>query len=198
MTGVQTCALPISAEFGTNPCGEIILRPHQFCNLSVAVARPTDTPDTLATKVQLATVLGTLQADLTQFAYLRPTWAANCNEERLLGVDITGACDSPLLTDPDQSPLLLQRLQRVARETNAALATQMGLPVSAAVTCNKPSGNSSQLLDAASGIHPRYAPYYLRRLRLGARAPLAEHLRQLGLPMYPEVGQGPTLDDARV
>lgn len=186
------------ADFGTNPCGEIILRPHQFCNLSVAVARATDTPETLAHKVQLATILGTLQADLTTFQYLRPTWAANCNEERLLGVDITGACDCPLLTDPDATPALLQRLQQVAVTTNAALAAQMGIPASVAVTCNKPSGNSSQLLDAASGIHPRYAPYYLRRLRLGARSPLAEHLRQLGLPMYPEVGQGPTLDDARV
>lgn len=186
------------ADFGTNPCGEIILRPHQFCNLSVAVARATDTPETLAHKVQLATILGTLQADLTTFQYLRPTWAANCNEERLLGVDITGACDCPLLTDPDTTPALLQRLQQVAVTTNAALAAQMGIPASVAVTCNKPSGNSSQLLDAASGIHPRYAPYYLRRLRLGARSPLAEHLRQLGLPMFPEVGQGPTLDDARV
>jgi hypothetical protein len=179
-------------------CGEIILRPHQFCNLSVAVARATDTPETLAHKVQLATILGTLQADLTTFQYLRPTWAANCNEERLLGVDITGACDCPLLTDPDTTPALLQRLQQVAVATNAALAAQMGIPASVAVTCNKPSGNSSQLLDAASGIHPRYAPYYLRRLRLGARSPLAEHLRQLGLPMFPEVGQGPTLDEARV
>ena len=185
------------AEFGTNPCGEIILRPHQFCNLSVAVARPTDTAQTLAEKVQLATIVGTLQSDLTRFQYLRPTWALNCEEERLLGVDITGACDCPLLTDPDTSPALLQQLQRVARDTNAALAAQMGIPVSTAITCNKPSGNSSQLLDASSGIHPRYAPYYLRRLRLGARSPLALHLQRLGLPMLPEVGQG-TLDEARV
>ena len=185
------------ADFGTNPCGEIILRPHQFCNLSVAVARPTDTAEILAEKVQLATIVGTLQADLTQFQYLRPTWVQNCEEERLLGVDITGACDCPLLTDPDTSPALLQRLQQVARRTNEALAVQMGIPASAAITCNKPSGNSSQLLDASSGIHPRYAPYYLRRLRLSARSPLALHLQQRGLPMYPEVGQG-TLAEARV
>lgn len=186
-----------AADFGTNPCGEIILRPHQFCNLSVAVARPTDTAATLAEKVQLATIVGTLQADLTQFQYLRPTWAQNCEEERLLGVDITGACDCPLLTDPDTSPALLQQLQQVARQTNVVLAAQMGIAASTAVTCNKPSGNSSQLLDASSGIHPRYAPYYLRRLRVAARSPLALHLQQQGLPMYPEVGQG-TLAEARV
>jgi len=185
------------AEFGTNPCGEIILRPQQFCNLSVAVARPTDTLETLAQKVQLATILGTLQSDLTQFQYLRPQWADNCRDERLLGVDITGACDCPLLTDPEATPERLRFLQQLARLTNEAMAGPMGIPVSAAITCNKPSGNSSQLLDASSGIHPRYAPFYLRRLRLGARSPLALHLQQQGLPMMPEIGQE-SLETAQV
>ena len=183
--------------WGTNPCGEIILRPQQFCNLSVAVARPDDTEGTLADKVVLATVLGTLQSCLTRFTYLRPEWKANCDEERLLGVDITGACDCPLLTDPETLDSLLARLRNLAVQVNTITAGQLGIPASAAVTCNKPSGNSAQFLDTSSGIHARYAPFYLRRLRLAARSPLALHLQQLGLPIFPEVAQG-TLDEARV
>lgn len=190
-------------DFGTNPCGEIILRPQQFCNLSIAVARVDDTDETLARKVQLATVLGTLQSTLTRFNYLRPIWKVNSEAERLLGVDITGAADCPLLRehgDPHMEIEVANRLntlQRLAVATNRTMAKQLGIPVSAAVTCNKPSGNSSQLVDCASGIHVRYAPYYIRRIRLGARSPLSARLQALGLPCFPEVGQG-TLETASV
>lgn len=183
-------------DYGTNPCGEIILRPQQFCNLSVAVARPNETFQSLTRKVTLAAVLGTLQSCLTTFAYLGPSWKVNCDEERLLGVDITGACDCPLLTNPDTLGDVLQLLREQVIRVNVTTAALLGIPVSAAVTCNKPSGNSAQFLDTSSGIHARYAPYYLRRLRIQARSPLAEHLRGLGLPVYPEVSQG-TLDEAR-
>ena len=163
----------------------------------MAVARPTDTEADLTRKVHLAAILGTIQSCLTTFNYLGPSWKVNCDEERLLGVDITGACDCPILTDADHTPALLRRLQRVAVVANQQSAILMGIPQSAAVTCNKPSGNSAQFLDTASGIHARYAPYYIRRLRVAARSPLGEHLRTLGLPVHPEVEQG-TLDEARV
>jgi ribonucleoside-diphosphate reductase alpha chain len=185
-------------HFGTNPCGEIILRSRQFCNLSIAVARPTDTLDTLRTKVRLATFFGTLQSCLTSFRYLDPEWAANTAEERLLGVDITGAVDCPLLhpSHPDLA-LTLGILKDVARYANHEISDILAIPSSTAITCNKPSGNSSQLLGTASGIHPRYAPTYIRRLRIAARSPLGLHLQALGLPCAPEVGQG-TLDEAKV
>ncbi len=184
-------------DFGTNPCGEIILRPRQFCNLSVAVARPHDTAQTLEYKVNLATILGTLQSCLTNFSYLGPEWKVNCDEERLLGVDITGACDCPLLTNPDTTPRLLAHLRDVAVEANRGWALHLGIPQSAAVTCNKPSGNSAQFLDTSSGIHARYAPYYVRRLRVAGGSPIGSHLRGLGLPVYPEVSQG-SLDEAKI
>ena len=184
-------------EFGTNPCGEIILRPRQFCNLSVAVARPEDTPQSLQRKVIVASVFGTLQSCLTNFGYLRPEWKQNCEEERLLGVDITGACDVPFLADADQLEVVLPGLRAQAVATNKATAKLLGILESAAVTCNKPSGNSAQFLDTSSGIHARYAPYYIRRLRIAARSPLAIHLRSQGLAMDPEVGQG-SLDAAKV
>lgn len=178
------------SDFGTNPCGEIILRPRQFCNLSIAVARPGDTQQTLEFKVNLATIFGTLQSTLTNFSYLRPEWKANCDEERLLGVDITGACDCDLLTNPSTTPRLLAHLRQVAVEANKGWAEHFGVAPSAAVTCNKPSGNSAQFLDCSSGIHARYAPYYIRRLRIAARSPIGEHLRSRGLPVFPETGQG--------
>lgn len=187
----------VPRPFGTNPCGEIILRPRQFCNLSIAVARPDDTLQTLRTKVRLAALVGTLQSCLTTFRYLSPAWAQNCQEERLLGVDITGTVDCPLLQPGPQLAARLADLHEAAIQANVEIAQILQIPVSASVTCNKPSGNSSQLLGASSGIHPRYAPYYVRRLRISARSPLGQHLRALGLPVFPEVGQG-TLDEARV
>lgn len=184
--------------FGTNPCGEIILRSQQFCNLSIAVARPNDTYETLQEKVRLATIFGTLQSCLTSFSYLSPEWKTNSEDERLLGVDITGAMDCPLLQPG--GPCLkttMELLFTMARSTNIHMASLLGISPSASITCNKPSGNSSQLLASSSGIHPRYAKYYVRRLRLGARSPLAERLRERNIPCYPEVSQG-TLDEARV
>jgi ribonucleoside-triphosphate reductase len=183
--------------FGTNPCGEIILRSRQFCNLSIAVARPTDTYQTLVEKVRLAALLGTIQSCLTSFRYLSPEWATNSAEERLLGVDITGTLDCPLLQPNPLLGMILDKLQAAAVQANEEAAQMLGITPSKAVTCNKPSGNSSQLLAASSGIHPRYGAYYVRRLRIGARSPLGLHLQALGLPVFPEVGQG-TLEQARV
>jgi len=187
----------LPARMGTNPCGEIVLRSRQFCNLSVAVARPNDSFTDLKRKVRLATVMGTLQSCLTNFAYLPPAWRNNCREERLLGVDITGAMDCAVLQPSYGQRELLAGLRAVAVETNASLAARWGIPRSAAITCNKPSGNSSQLLGVSSGIHARYAPYYIRRMRIAARSPLGERLLELGIPVQPETGQG-GMADAKV
>lgn len=184
-------------DFGVNPCGEIILRPRQFCNLSIAVARPDDTVDTLARKVKLATFFGTLQSLLTDFQYLPKEWEENCEEERLLGVDITGQMDCPLLqpglTETDVWTTgrrdLLRSLQKVVVDTNAGIADEWGIQRSAAVTCIKPSGNSAQLFNCSSGLHPRYAKFYLRRLRIGSYTPISRLLKDAGVPWYPEVGQ---------
>lgn len=176
-------------DFGTNPCGEILLRSRQFCNLSIAVARPGDTEQSLGEKVRVATILGTLQSCLTYFPNLPKEWQKNCEEERLLGVDITGTMDCPLLQKVnDETRFLLDRLKAKAVRTNEYAAKKLGINASVAVTCNKPSGNSSQLLDSSSGIHPRYAPYYIRRLRIGQNTPLAGHLVSMGVPVFPEVG----------
>lgn len=189
-------------EFGVNPCGEIILRPRQFCNLSIAIARPEDTQKSLARKVRLATIFGTLQSLLTDFKFISPKWRENCEEERLLGVDITGQMDCPALrpeNDPDLESYrvkLLADLRQVAIDTNKEFAEKLGIPQSAAVTCIKPSGNSAQLFNCSSGLHPRYAKYYLRRLRIGAYTPIAKLLEDAGVSWFPEVGQ--TRDSATV
>ena len=178
------------AEYGTNPCGEINLRPYEFCNLSIAIARVGDTLQSLKDKVEIATIIGTIQSMATHFPYLRPIWKINCNEERLLGVDITGQLDCPLLSpsNPD-SGNVFNELRKHAVEVNKKYAAILRIPQSASVTCVKPSGNSSQLFNCASGLHPRWAPYYVRNIRVQAQSPLCSLLRDQGIPMDPENGQ---------
>jgi ribonucleoside-triphosphate reductase (thioredoxin) len=176
-----------AAAFGTNPCGEILLRPYQFCNLSSAVARADDDYESLREKVELATIIGTIQSMATNFPGLREQWKKNCQEERLLGVDLNGQMDSPVVQDP----AVQARLREVAVETNRITAEQLGIPQSAAITCVKPSGNSSQLLNSSSGLHARWAPYYVRNIRVSAHSPVFKVLRDAGVPMDPENGQKP-------
>ena len=173
------------ARFGTNPCGEIILRPFQFCNLSVAVARQEDTLEDLKEKVELAAILGTIQSKATHFPGLRKEWRKNCEEERLLGVDINGQLDCPAVQDPEN----MKVLKKVVVETNEKVARILGINASAATTCVKPSGNSSQLLNCSPGIHARWSPYYIRNVRVGAHTPVYKVLENSGVPMDPENGQ---------
>ena len=170
-------------DFGTNPCSEIILRKSQTCNLSEVVVRPEDTARSLGRKVRLATILGTLQATLTDFRYLRGIWKANTQEEALLGVSLTGILDNPLLTLENKDLHgLLENLRDIAIETNKEWAERLGIPQSAAITCVKPSGTVSQMVDSASGIHGRYAPFYIRRVRADVRDPLCQVLEDAGVP----------------
>ncbi len=179
-----------AAEFGTNPCGEIVLRPWEFCNLSIAIARPHDTFESLKEKVELATIIGTIQSMATHFPGLRSQWKQNCEEERLLGVDINGQLDSPIAQDAAVQARMREWAIQVNRQTSEAL----GINPSAAITCVKPSGNSSQLLDCSPGIHTRWAPYYVRNVRVGTHTPIFKVLRDIGVPMDPENGQ--TRDNA--
>lgn len=171
-------------EFGTNPCSEIILRPYQFCNLSEVVVRPYDTLETLSNKVRLATILGTIQSTYTYFPYLRSIWKENTEEERLLGVSLTGIYDNKMMCKSDSMELdsVLNELRNVARETNIKYATLLNIPISKAITCVKPSGTVSQLTNAASGIHPRHAKYYIRRVRGDVKDPLSQFLISQGIP----------------
>jgi ribonucleoside-triphosphate reductase len=179
-----------AGDFGTNPCGEINLRPWQFCNLTAAVARVDDTLETLREKVEVATIIGSIQSMATNFPGLRPMWRENCEEERLLGVDITGQMDSPAAQDAQ----VKRQLKEIAIEVNRQTAQALGINASAAITCVKPSGNSSQLLNCASGLHARWAPYYIRNVRVATHSPIFKVLRDAGAPMDPENGQ--TLENA--
>ncbi len=172
-------------KFGTNPCGEIVLQPWQFCNLSAVVARQEDTLDTLREKVELATLIGSLQSMATNFPGLRPMWKKNCEDERLLGVDITGQLDSLVV----QQVEVKQELRNYAVEVNRATAQKLGINMSASITCVKPSGNTSQLVDCASGLHARWAPYYIRNVRVAGHSPIYKVLKDAGVPMDPENGQ---------
>ncbi len=169
-------------EYGTNPCGEIILRSMQFCNLSEVVLRPADTFEDVKRKVELATQIGTLQSTLTDFRFLRKAWKDNCDQERLLGVSLTGILDHPVLGDPKLAVEWLPQLREHAVAVNATLAARLGIPVSAAITTVKPSGTVSQLVDSSSGIHPRWSPYYIRRVKNSDTDPITQFLKSVGVP----------------
>lgn len=166
-------------SYGTNPCSEIILRDKQFCNLTEVVVRANDTEETLTQKVRVATILGTIQSTLTNFQFLSSEWKKNTEEERLLGVSLTGIMDNKLTSNPD--PKMLERLRDEARKTNENLAKTLGIPASASITCVKPSGTVSQLVDAASGIHARHNDYYIRRIRMDKKDPIYDYLKQNGV-----------------
>ena len=175
-------------DFGTNPCSEIILRPSQFCNLTEVVVRATDTLETLAEKVRLATILGTIQSSFTKFPYLRKIWTKNTEEERLLGVSLTGIMDNPLMTLKNKGlEKTLDHLKQIAVTTNATWAEHLGIPVSAAICCVKPSGTVSQLVDSSSGIHARHSAYYIRTVRGDNKDPLTMFMIDQGIPNEPDV-----------
>jgi len=180
-------------EFGTNPCSEIILRPYQFCNLTEVVVRATDTMEDLERKIRLATILGTIQSTYTKFPYLRKVWSANTEEERLLGVSLTGIMDNPLMTLSNKGlESTLEHLRGVAVSTNAEWADRLGIPVAAAITCVKPSGTVSQLVDSASGIHARHSAHYIRTVRGDNKDPLTKFMMDQGIPNEPCVMKGDT------
>ena len=173
--------------WGTNPCSEIILRSNQFCNLTEVVVRETDDLASLKRKVRLATILGTAQATFTHMPYLRPIWTKNTSEERLLGVSLTGIMDHPVLGKNVDSPKWLAEMKQVAIDTNAEYAKRLGIEVSAAITCVKPSGTVSQLVDSASGIHARHSDHYIRTVRGDNKDPLTQFLKDAGIPAEADV-----------
>lgn len=177
-------------DFGTNPCGEILLRSAGFCNLTEVVVRENDSFETLTKKVEIATILGTLQSTLTNFRYLRNIWKKNAEEERLLGVSFTGIMDHPVLNGSEgelQLRAWLRELKQVAIDTNKQYAKQFGIEPAASITCVKPSGTVSQLVDSSSGIHTRYEPYYIRTVRADVKDPLAIFMQQQGVPCEPDI-----------
>lgn len=171
-------------DFGTNPCSEIILRPYQFCNLTECVVRADDTLDSLKRKVRLATIIGTIQSTYTHFPYLRKVWRDNTEAERLLGVSLTGIMDNEFMHD-EFIGADLDILRQTAIETNAEWADRLGIPASAAITCVKPSGTVSQLVDSASGIHARHSEYYIRTVRGDNKDPLTQFMKDAGIPNEP-------------
>tara|TARA_B100000579_G_scaffold112357_1_gene89888 strand:- start:3592 stop:5517 length:1926 start_codon:yes stop_codon:yes gene_type:complete len=175
-------------DFGTNPCSEIILRDREFCNLSEVVIRATDTEESLLEKIELATILGTIQSTLTNFRYVSKEWNKNCEEERLLGVSLTGIMDSPITSSKNKNlKETLTRLKQKAIDTNKKFADMIGIPQSTAITCVKPSGTVSQLTDAASGIHARHNPYYIRTVRGDKKDPLTKMMADAGFPIEDDV-----------
>jgi ribonucleoside-triphosphate reductase len=170
---------------GTNPCGEIILKSKQFCNLTEVIARAGDTKESLVRKARLATILGTYQSTLTKLGYLSKEWTQNCEAERLLGVSITGQWDSKA----SRSAETLKAMRAETLKVNKKYAEKMGVNASMAITCVKPSGTVSQTFDVSSGMHPRHAPYYVRRIRISATDSLFKFMRDAGVPFFPEVGQ---------
>jgi len=170
-------------EFGTNPCSEIILRPNQFCNLTEVVCRSGDTKTTLKNKIEMATILGTIQATFTNFGYLRKRWQNNTEEERLLGVSLTGIMDCPVLNGTSSNlPSTLEYLRSVAVETNKQWASKLNIPQSTAITCVKPSGTVSQLVNSASGVHARHNKHYIRTVRGDNKDPLTQLMISVGVP----------------
>ena len=175
----------VRGSIGTNPCAEIILQSKQFCNLSEVIARADDTEASLLRKIRLASILGTYQSTLTKFGYISKEWTDHCRTERLLGVSVTGQWDSPVARQPET----MRKLRDMAIKTNIAYAKRFGIERSLSVTAVKPSGTVSQTFNCASGIHPRHAPYYIRRVRISATDSLFKMMRDQGVPYYPEVGQ---------
>lgn len=186
-------------SYGTNPCSEIILRDKQFCNLTEVVVRSEDTFEDLIRKVELATILGTIQSTLTNFQFLSEEWRKNTEEERLLGVSLTGIMDHPVMNGSKYDggftgdhggkltlPMILEQLRDHARKVNEHWATTLGIPASASITCVKPSGTVSQLVDSASGIHARHSGYYIRRIRMDKKDPIYSFLKEQGVPVEDE------------
>jgi len=175
-------------EFGTNPCSEIILRPYQFCNLTEVVVRATDSVEDLARKVRCATILGTIQSTYTKFPYLRKVWQRNTEEERLLGVSLTGIMDNKLMTTQNEGlEKTLEHLRNIAVSTNMEWSEYLGIEPSTSITCVKPSGTVSQLVDSASGIHARHSDYYIRTVRGDNKDPLTQFMKDQGIPNEPDV-----------
>ena len=175
----------VDHEWGTNPCSEILLRPNEFCNLTEVVARSNDCQNILQEKVRLATILGTIQSTYTKFPYLRKIWQRNTEEERLLGVSLTGIMDCNIISSYDNAKVILGDLKSVAIKTNKEFSKRLGIPQSAAITCVKPSGTVSQLVDASSGIHTRHSQFYIRTVRGDNKDPLTRFLIDSGVPAEP-------------
>lgn len=172
-------------EFGVNPCAEILLRSKGFCNLSEVVVRSADDEAAIARKIRIATIIGSLQSTLVDFRYLRKEWQKNAKEERLLGVSLTGIMDNPLTHTPDAA--MLQRLKQIAIDTNEQWSAILGIEQSASITCIKPSGTVSQLVDSAPGIHPRFSHYYMRSVRNDQKDPVSDLLKEAGVPFEPDI-----------